>query len=95
MADKYVICGSCGMHLRDTPEQNADHEERRHDAGYGECADCVDFGFDIVFKPLFETVRELLNKKTQAKWDAMSDTRKADTISRLLDKGVLKWKIGG
>ena len=91
----YVTCSCCGTLIPDTPEDNADHEKRGQDIGFGMCATCVDWSFDMIFQPMFETVRENLNPDNQAKWDTLSDTQKATAVQKLLDKGVLAWKIGG
>ena len=90
----YVTCGCCGALIPDTPEDNMDHELRGHDVGFGECARCAEWAFELTFKPIFAKVRGALNEVNRAKWDAMGDGAKAHIAEQMLDEGILSWKIG-
>jgi hypothetical protein len=91
----YVTCGCCGALVEDTPEGNVDHETRGHDVGFGMCVQCAEWSFDLTMKPIFAKVRAALNEKNRAKWDGMHDGQKAHIVEKMLDEGVLSWKIGG
>jgi len=90
----YVTCGCCGAWIADTPEENADHETRGHDLGYGECVQCAEWGFQLTMRPIFAKVREALGEENRAKWDGMGDGQKAAVVEKMLDEGILSWKVG-
>jgi len=38
--DGYVRCSCCGADIKDTADDNVDHETRHHDVGFGMCTEC-------------------------------------------------------
>lgn len=91
-----VECECCGRLIEDDAEHNAYHGMKVHptDGHGGMCVECVDYANHIVFDRPIETVMDSLSEINKVKFAAMPFSKKCWIVYRLVEKGVLNYKIG-
>jgi len=92
----WTTCSCCGSGIEDTPEANVMHgvEPCPTDEG-GMCVPCADWSAHITFDPIIEKIKGSLNPENSIKFKNMSFTGQCDFALRMVEKGVIKFQIGG
>jgi hypothetical protein len=64
------------------------------DGNGGMCVECVDWANHLVFDEPIEVVRNGLSELNQQKFGALPFSKQCWIVYRLVEKGVLSYKIG-
>lgn len=105
MCSEILACSCCGREVPNDEEHNVSlgMSPYPHDTGFGMCTECggdkkaTDFKKKIgwaactFYEARFDIARNSLSAETQKKFDASPYELKCAFISRLLEKGILKW----
>lgn len=86
MTAEYITCSCCGRGIRDNCAENADHETRGCDVGFGHCRAC--FGDDKVVG----TTKRATRKRLGWAGTAFFDTRIKLLTERLSPENAKKFR---
>lgn len=80
--------------MKNTEHDNMDFGTGRRDEGYGTCRVCAEYSTDIFFANKIEEVRKCFEKpENLEKFDKASKEQKINFIIKMIDEGVLTFKI--
>ncbi len=90
---KLLNCGCCGLLFKTWDG----YQDQDQDVGFGICKECQDIAEKREDEFVEDAIKQMtphMKPENQEKIKKMTKEQKHHLVSKMIDKGVLKWQIG-